>query len=199
MEPRPGEASQHPRSRGPAPDIEGRDRSDDEVRRRTDVRMGPLLPSLRDHEGDVPRLDAGEDALRPRPGRHRRVRRRPAHPPGGLRGSQHLRGAVVMARPMRRGFREGLRRPHTEEVDLRGLGPHPERRPGTSRPRRHRRPPDPDGGLRALHLPDAAPRRESRRLLRQPGPAPHRQEHVLGYGGARPVDIRLPAGSGRQA
>lgn len=161
--------------------------------------MGPLLPALRDHEGDVPRLDAGEDALRPRPGRHRRVRRRPAHPPGCPRGSQHLRGAVELARPMRRCVREGLRRPHTEEMDLRGLRPDKERRPREARPRRHRRTARTDGRLRAEHLPDAAPRREPDRVLRLAGPAPDGEEHVPRDGGARPVDIRLPIGSGRQA
>ena len=199
MEPRPGQASQHPGDGVSQAHLEGCDRRDDEVRRGTAVRMGPLLSPLRDHEGDVPRLDAGEDALRPRPGRHRRVRRRPAHPPGGPRGSQHLRGASELARPMRRGLREGLRRPHTEEMDLRGLRPDKERRPREARPRRHRRPPHAAGGLRAEHLPDAAPRREPRRLLRRAGPAPDGEEHVFGDGRARPGDIRLPAGAGRQA
>lgn len=161
--------------------------------------MGPLLPALRYDAGHVPRLDAGEDALRPRAGRHRRVRRRPAHPPGGPRGSQHLRGAAVMARPMRRRVREGLRRPHTEKMDVRGLRPDQERRPREVRPRRHRRTAHPDGGLRALHLADAAPRREPDRVLRQPGPGPDREEHVSRDGGARPFDIRLASGAGREA
>lgn len=161
--------------------------------------MGPLLPALRDHEGDVPRLDAGEDALRPRAGRHRGIRRRPAHPPGGPRGSEHLRGAAVMARPMRRRVREGLRRPDPEKMDLRGLRPDKERRPREARPRRHRRPPRPDGRLRALHLADAAPRREPDRVLRLAGPAPDGEEHVPRDGGARPVDIRLASGTGREA
>lgn len=100
---------------------------------------------------------------------------------------------------MRRRVREGLRRPHTEEMDLRGLRPDKERRPREARPRRHRRTPRSDGRLRAEHLPDAAPRRESHSVLRQPGPGPDREEHVPGDGGARPVDIRLPAGAGREA
>lgn len=199
MEPRPGQASQHPGDGVSQAHLEGCDRRDDEVRRRTAVRMGPLLAPLRDHEGDVPRLDAGEDALRPRTGRHRGIRGRPPHPPGGPRGSQHLRRAVELARPMRRRVREGLRRPDPEEMDLRGLRPDKERRPREARPRRHRRPPYSAGGLRAEHLPDAAPRREPRRLLRRAGPAPDGEEHVSGDGRARPGDIRLPAGAGRQA
>lgn len=199
MEPRPGQASQHPGDGVPQAHLEGCDRRDDEVRRRTAVRMGPLLSPLRDHEGDVPRLDAGEDALRPRAGRHRRVRRRPPHPSGGPRGSQHLRGASELARPMRRRVREGLRRPDPEKMDVRGLRLGEERRPREARPRRRRRPPHADGGLRAEHLPDAAPRREPGRLLRRAGPAPDGEEHVPRDGRACPGDIRLPAGAGRQA
>lgn len=104
-----------------------------------------------------------------------------------------------MARPMRRRVREGLRRPHTEEMDLRGLRPDKERRPGTSGPRSHRRAPRSDGGLRALHLADAAPRREPDSLLRLAGPAPHRQEHVSGDGGESAEHLRLASGAGREA
>lgn len=104
-----------------------------------------------------------------------------------------------MARPMRRRVREGLRRPHTEEMDLGGLRPDQERRPREARPRRHRRTADADGRLRALHLADAAPRRESRRLLRQPGPAPDREEHVPRDGGESAEHIRLASGAGREA